>query len=267
MAKAKIEQNNGEEPCKKFKRNDCGLIEGVAYLYHDDNTVNWRAMIKPEYLVINQQYKDKIEQATGKPIAEIQPNEVDDQKLLILLAGIKELAQIRGYSKVNYTIASATPHYVAVSCSIEWIPNYETGMQPVTFSALADASHENTFNWAGNYLAAIAENRAFVRCVRNYLSIHVAGKEEVGPAKQNGFNQNNQNQNIQEEKEFKPTEPHGILQIKLRERNKSFDKLKQDWITKGHEEAKIWQSISDIPINDVWEILTAIKEADSKKKP
>lgn len=262
MAKAKVEQNNEEEPCKKFKRDDCGLIEGVKYVYCDDNTVNWRAMIKPEYLVVNQQYKDKIEQATGKPIAEIQPNEVDDQKLLILLAGIKELAQIRGYSKVKYRVANAMKDYVAVCCEIEWIPNYETGMQPVIFSALADASHDNTFNWAGNYLAAIAENRAFVRCVRNYLSIHVVGKEEVGPS----AGQNRSVRNSEPEPEIKPTDPHGILQIKLRERNKSFDKLKQEWIAKGNMEAEIWSSISDIPIRDVWTILEAIKEADSKKK-
>lgn len=263
MAKAKVEQNNGEEPCKKFKRNDCGLIEGVQYVYCDDNTVDWRAMIKPEYLVINQQYKEKIEQATGKPIAEVQPNEVDDQKLLILLGGIKELAQIRGYSKVKYRVACAMPNYVAVCCEIEWIPNYETGMQPVIFSALADATPDNTFNWASNYLAAIAENRAFVRCVRNYLSIHVAGKEEVGPP---SGSQNRPNRNPEPEPEIKPTDPHGILQIKLRERGKSFDKLKQEWIAKGNMEAEIWQNISDIPISDVWTILEAIKEADSKKK-
>lgn len=261
MAKKNETPEAIEEPCTKFTRNGCGLIDGVKYFYNEDNTVNWRAMVKPEYLVINRAYKDKLEEETGKKFNEISPSEVEDKYLLILLAGLKELAQIRGYSSVKYQVAQAGRDYVGVSCSITWIPNYETGMQPVVFSSLADASHDNTFSWASNYLAAIAENRAFVRAVRNYLSIHVVSHEEIGPSQKS-----NQVQDIEQETQLKPTEPHGILQIKLKGRNKTFAKLKQDWINKGNIEAEMWQSISDIPINDVWTILTAIKEADNKKK-
>lgn len=249
-----------EEPCTKFRRNDCGLIEGVKYVYNGDNTVNWRAMVKPEYLVINRVYKDKLEESTGKPFNEINPLEVEDKYLLILLAGLKELAQIRGYNRVSYNVAAAGRDYVGVACEIEWIPNYETGMKPVTFSSLADASHNNTFSWASNYLAAIAENRAFVRAVRNYLSIHVVSHEEIGPTEKS-----NQVRSAEQDAPLNPTSPHGILEVKLKERNKTFVKLKQDWINKGNIEAETWQSISDIPINDVWTILEAIKEADSKK--
>ena len=241
----KIEENSiQEEPCHKFKRNDCGLIEGVKYVYNEDNTVNWRAMVKPEYLVVNRQYK---EQLTGKDI-----NHIEDKYLLILLAGLKELAQIRGYSKVTYKALNATQDYVGVACEIEWIPNYETGMNPVVFSSLADASSDNTFDFARNYLAAIAENRAFVRCVRNYLGIHVVSHEEIGP-------------NKKEREESVSTEtnkPHGLLQKKLEERGKSFETLKAQYIKLGHAEAAEWNVITDIPLNDLWAILEMMKKKE-----
>ena len=62
------------------------------------------------------------------------------------------------------------------------VSNYETGGQPVSFSAIGDASLSNTFDFAQNYLAAIAENRAFVRCVRNFLKINIVAKDEIGPS-------------------------------------------------------------------------------------
>ena len=126
-------------------------------------------MIRPEFLVPNKQRTQ-----------ETDISKLEDKDLLILLGGIKELAQIRGFKSVGYSIPSATPIYVMAACTIAWVGNYETNNEDIIFEALADASPDNTQSFAKNYLAAIAENRAFVRCVRNFLKINIVGQDEVG---------------------------------------------------------------------------------------
>ena len=106
-------------------------------------------------------------------------SKLKDTELIILLGGIKELAQIRGYTDLTYEVNCPSPDYVVATCKITWIPNYETENKPVTFSAIGDASMSNTSDFARNYLAATAENRAFVRCVRSFLRINIVGGDEL----------------------------------------------------------------------------------------
>ena len=37
----------------KFNRDDDGLLQNVDYIYDEDGFVNWRKMIKSDYLVPN----------------------------------------------------------------------------------------------------------------------------------------------------------------------------------------------------------------------
>lgn len=150
----------------KFKRDTYGLLECVDYIFNSDSTINWRAMINKEHLVPN---RDAFKNQKDVNLKEIDVSALPDNQLLILLAGIKELAQIRGYKNVAYEVIQAQPDYVAVKCTIDWAPNYETSMEPVSFSALADAHLDNTKDFAKNFLMAIAENRAFIRAVRSFL--------------------------------------------------------------------------------------------------
>ena len=53
--------------------------------------------------------------------------------------------------------------------NITYLPNYETNFKEVTFSDVANATIENTSSFAKKFLETIACNRAFVRCVRNFL--------------------------------------------------------------------------------------------------
>ena len=69
---------------KKIKRDENGLISGVKYVYTEDGLIDWRKMIKSEYLVIN---KDSVK-------GETDITKLKDWQLIILLGGIKELAQI-----------------------------------------------------------------------------------------------------------------------------------------------------------------------------
>ena len=114
-------------PPNLITRNEYGLVEdnSLNYVFNDDGTINWRKMVKVEHLVPNRQKTQ-----------EADVSKLQDKDLLILLGGIKELAQIRGYTSVEYKVVAASENYFATSCRITWLPNYETGGKEVIFESL-----------------------------------------------------------------------------------------------------------------------------------
>ena len=230
------------KPPKVSTRNKYGLIEdeGVKYIYNDDGTINWRKMVKTEYLVPNRQKTQ-----------ETDVSKLEDKDLLILLGGIKELAQIRGYTSVEYKVVAASEGYFATSCKIKWIPNYETNGRVIEFEALADATVNNTKSFARFFLAAIAENRAFVRCVRNFLKINIVSQEELGDAKlldEGTVIQDN------------PTSPHVLLEKVMKDKNISFDILKNKLIKEKFDNAENLNNINDIPKAKIFELIDRLKK-------
>jgi len=227
-------------PPKVLKRNEYGLLEDppIPYVFNDDGYVNWRKMIRPEFLVPNKQRTQ-----------ETDISKLEDKDLLILLGGIKELAQIRGFTCVSYDVPEAGPNYVIASCYINWIGNYETSNVDVSFQALADASPDNTQSFARNYLAAIAENRAFVRCVRNFLKINIVGQEEIGtkvldePAPEN------------------PMSPATVLYNLMKEKNISFEQIQKRLVKDKYEKAEEITSINDLSKPKIFELIERIKKA------
>jgi hypothetical protein len=229
-------------PPRLITRNKYGLIEdaNINYIYNDDGTINWRKMVKTEYLVNNRQKTQ-----------ETDVSKLEDKDLLILLGGIKELAQIRGYSKVEYNVVSANDVYFATSCRITWLPNYETDGREIVFESLADATVNNTKSFAKFFLAAIAENRAFVRCVRNFLKINIVSQEELGEAKLFDFAQPS-NENA--------TSPQSVLEKAMKEKGVNFESLKKRLIKDNFENAENLNSISDIPKVKLFELIDRIKK-------
>lgn len=236
-----------KDTVNKFKRDVNGLLECVEYTFNPDNTINWRSMINKEYLVPN---RDAFKNQKDVNLKEIDISVLPDNQLLILLAGIKELAQIRGYINVNYDVIQAQPDYVAVKCTINWAPNYETNMEPVSFSALADAHLDNTKDFAKNFLMAIAENRAFIRTVRSFLKINIVGNDEMGKT-------------THVDTEIEPntlvTQPVALLEKTMEEHNLSFLQIKERAIQKKMENAETWQSIKDISPLSMFTIISGIK--------
>lgn len=230
-------------PPNIITRNRYGLLENknINYIYNEDGSINWRKMVKTEYLVPNRQKTQ-----------ETDVSKLEDKDLLILLGGIKELAQIRGYSKVEYKVVSANENYFATSCRITWLPNYETGDKEIIFESLADASSGNTKSFARYFLAAIAENRAFVRCVRNFLKINIVGQEELGDAKL-----------IEESIQDNPTSPVTLLEKVMKEKGISFDNLKKKLSKEKFENADSFESINDIPKVKIFELIDRIKNVKS----
>lgn len=239
-----------ESPCAKYARDSCGLIKGLDYKFKSDNTVDWRAMVGKEYLVPNRSNFER----RNQPV----PNSIDgleDRDLMILLAGIKEIASIRGFHSVNYDVVVATPEYVCVKCTVQWNKNYESNS--VTFSALADASISNTKSFARNYLATIAENRAFVRTVRSFLKIHIVGQDEIGdvPNEESAPSINDT---------IKKNGPHEVLNKRMTQRNISFGKLKETCIKNNMEGADSWTDIYQIKRDQIEDILKRMAEKEQK---
>lgn len=229
-------------PPYPWKRNEYGLLEHVNYIFNEDGSVNWRKMIKPEFLV------------PKKGIEETDVSKLEDKQLLILLGGIKDLARKRGYSYVCHDSLYVVPGYVALKTSIQWVGNYETDNAEVTFSSCADAHKGNTTGFTQEHLAAMAENRAFCRCVRNFLNINIVSREEISdetPAIET-------NNGVQ---------PRNILAGLLKNNNISFENLKNRLIKEEIENSENWESIKDIPTDQIFQIMDVVqRRLDEKKK-
>ena len=229
-------------PPKTFERNEFGLLKDPPrpYIYNEDGTINWRKMIDPQFLVANKQ-KTK----------ETDITKLEDKDLLILLGGIKDLAHIRGYSSVSYQNPTACPDYVMANCEIHWQGNYETNGLMVRFSSLADASPANCQGFGRSFLAATAENRSFVRCVRNFLRINIVGQDEIG------------NKETEEATE-NPTSPVGQLRDLMNSKGMTFEKLKEKLIAEEKPGAAEMNSLDDLPKSLIFELMARIKKKDKK---
>jgi hypothetical protein len=248
LFEAIVVSNQNQEPPQVvppnlITRNKYGLIDdkSLNYVFNDDGSINWRRMVKTEHLVPNRQKTQ-----------ETDVSKLQDKDLLILLGGIKELAQIRGYTSVEYKVVAASENYFATSCRITWLPNYETGGKEIIFESLADATTNNTKSFARFFLAAIAENRAFVRCVRNFLKINIVGQEELGDAKLL-YDSSSPNEN--------PTSPHALLEKVMKDKSVNFDQLKKKLIKESFDNAENLNSTLDIPKAKIFELIERIKKA------
>ncbi len=233
------------KPPSVFKRNQYGLIEDkqISYQFNDDGTVNWRKMIKPEFLVANRDRTD-----------ETDISKLEDNELIILLGGLKDLANIRGYQSVTYNIHEASPEYVCASCTITWIGNYETvKSEPVVFESVADAGIKNTESFGQMYLAAIAENRAFCRAVRNFLRINIVAKEEIKNVK---ISTPAPSSNA--------ASPDLFLKNLMKEKKITFETIKGKMVNEKVDGADAWGSIKDIPRLKMFEIIERMQKKAAK---
>jgi len=236
-------------------RNNIGLIESVNYVKNEDGSINWRAMVKPEHLFPNRGWFETRKQSVPSSIEGL-----GDHQLLIKLAGIKEVAKLRGYKSVKYDIIKCEPSYVAIKCGITWIPNYETDHESY-FEDVANATVNNTTDFAVKFLETIAANRAFIRAVRNFLNIHIVGSDEIDSSKKGTpaiFEEENEvslpsSQNMLE----KTSKASGI---------KSFGEfqeyLRNAWKMNVYrnEEAKVWTSYNDIPAKEARILMSILKD-------
>lgn len=241
-------------------RDERGLINNVNYIFNKDGTVNWRAMVNPTHLYPNKDWFNR----RNQPVPETGDG-LRDEQLLIKLGGIKEVAKLRGYSRVQFQFPKLERDYVVASCSIDWINNFETNINSsedewTTISSMdvANATFENTDGFGQKFLETIAANRSFVRTVRNYLGIHIVGEDEI--AKGNGTKASALTVDGSAD-----VSPQGILSKKFAETGGEFSDFKK-WLRElwkdesyRNEDAANWKSWSDIPSKEARALLKFIK--------
>ena len=248
----------------KYSRGKDGLLKSVEYEYDEDGSVNWRAMVDPKHLFPNKSWFEVRNKPLPKSIEGLQ-----DNQLLIKLAGIKELAKLRGYNSVRYNVIKCEKDHVSIKCEISWIPNFENPISesdfvPASthFEDVANATTDNTSSFATKFLETIAANRAFVRCVRNFLNVHIVGDDEID--KSNGLPQHPETDEVEP---LKKLTPNGVLESLASSKLKcnSFgdfkDKLRELWTLElyRNDQAKDWNSFDAVPAKEARLLINIIK--------
>ena len=243
---------------KPLKRNELGLLESVNYQYNEDGSVNWRALVGTEHLYPNKGWFE----SRNKPVPRSAEG-LDDNQLLIKLSGIKELAKLRGFTSVTYDIIKCEIDHVAVKCSISWMPNYESESQPVHFEDIGNATVHNTSNFAVKFLECIAANRAFVRCVRNFLNVHIVGADEIDSSSKDS------SALYQQITEASLPSAQGTLEkTAVKKGYDSFEDFKSEFLRKAwqskqyrNEDTENWESYSDIQASDARKLMVLLKKS------
>jgi hypothetical protein len=254
-AKTEEADNPNSEGPQKYMRDQHGLLANANYIFNEDGSVNWRAMIKDENLFPNRSWFDSRKLDLPKSI-----DGLKDHQLLIKLGGIKELARLRGFTSVNYYVEKCEKDHVAVSCNINFIANYETGGRSVKFQDVANATLNNTSSFATKFLETIACNRAFVRCVRNFLNVHIVGDDEI--------DKSNSKNNFSGITTGAALTPDGMLHSAAKEKLNcsNFEEFKvilRDWWKSGkyqNESVRDWEDFSDIPATEARVLMKLIND-------
>jgi len=238
-----------------FSRDESGLLKNIQYHFNEDGSVNWRSMIKEEYLFPNKSWFELRKKDTPRSIEGLK-----DHQLLIKLSGIKELARLRGFNHISYHTEKCEASHVAVNCTIGFIGNYETGGNNVSYEDMANATVENTSSFAQKFLETIACNRAFVRCVRNFLNVHIVGDDEI--------DKSDPSSNQAQSSDMSPV---GVLKKFLKEKHAITDYEEfKDLLREIHKQGKVdkisietiksWSDFSDISAKDARILVGIIKD-------
>ena len=151
---------------------------------------------------------------------------------------------------------------MVVKCSISWTNNYESSLLCQDYQDVANATTSNTNSFCSKFLETIACNRAFVRCVRNYLNIHIVGADEIDNSK------GADNSQGVETAALSPVTPVGLLEKTLREKHdiSNFEGFKE--LLRGlwkdekymNDEVKNWKSFKDLPAKEARKLIGIISQ-------
>lgn len=262
-----------------FEWGENGLAKGVEYKYKEDHGVrkiDWRAMVNPKHIVVNTEMakKDGLPEKLGKKLEEIKPVDVADKYLLILLAGIKEVAALRGFISVNPHVDFCSDTKCTITTNITWRANCETGGKEVTYGNTASAIYGHvggaTFD---TYLETIADNRAFVRAVRNFLNIPILGRDEIKFGESNVMPESNENSTADAAKvatSYALPSPQNTLKNTAAAKGLTFEQIKNGSLKKYKDKISgdptEWNDWADISGPDAMELTGILKAAKDSAK-
>ena len=246
----------------RLKRDADGLIEGVDYKFDETGFVDWRAMISPTQVYPNKEWFAKRDQ----PVPDETPEELAklaDNQLLVRLGGLKQLLKLRGFTNVSGYTDRMAEDYVTASVTIVFAPNFETDGKEVSYTETANATCDNVDDFGLRYLETFAYNRAFARCIRNFLNIDICSDEEIGKTNKGKAQSDN---NAAATSGFSPQDS---LQNKASERglqdwNAFVVYLRKLWDDGSYKNdaAAGWKKFKDIPSKDA-RTLIALLPKDS----
>lgn len=228
-----------------------GLLKNIAYVFTKEGGIDWQKMVPVEFFVPN---KSKFPANTDFKSLDI--SKLTDDKLLILLAGFKYIARLKGYSSIEYTIGNAGPDFCSTVCKITWKGDFESEMQSFVTSGIGDAHHNNTNNFAKLFCASISQNRAQIRAIKEGCNISILGYEELNDGK-----------GIEEEVNpvYAPPSLQTTLAAKMKEAKIDFNFIKEK-IKESHPHSVNWQSLDDIPSSECCGLIERVRVIIEKRK-
>lgn len=262
-----------------YSRDADGLISSIHHVRHPDQSINWQAMLKPEHLYVRPEAVETLlVQFNVKSKWDLDVTKCKPNQLLVTLAGINYLAYLRGLKSVVPTPFQVTESEVVSTCQVAFIPNFENP-EGLTVGAQASASLYSVSGSFQLYLATIAQNRAFVRAVRQALRIEILGNDELDNKANKAFEaalESGQNPllapaktAVQESTTSSAITGVGLLADKCKARKISFDSLRVSAlkiITDLNSDPNLWTDFRDIPPLDSYTLLRKIEEAETDKK-
>lgn len=228
---------------KKEAPVKCGAV-----LQKDVNgIVDWRNLISQKHILLNRKKFADIGirvEALSKEETNHYKNTVEPEFLMISLAGFRELAKKRGYDACSTNLVYCDADMYVFRTTLHFLPNDEEP-NGVLFDGIGGANLSNVNVAFAPYLPAIAENRAFVRAVRNYFGIETLGWDEVktdGEVKVN---------------DAIPFGPHVTLKGKMDSKGVDFEGLKT--LTANSDKIEwqeSWKTLEDLSPGACFVILT-----------
>lgn len=250
-----------------FKRNVDGLIEGFPYIYSSDGRIDWKAHLNVKWLRVKDDMKAEVERKYGKKVADLDLATVADYYLYVTLGGYNEVARLRGFDSLTHSVDYVDGTKAVVTCTIHFVPNVEEP-NGLTCAGVASGSMYNINPDFAPFMETIAENRAFVRCVRRALNINIVAAEEMGPKKGEGLVLPVPAAQIATSiPDVQPGfQPYVVLANRCKELKVSFDALKARAIeTKGFQsDPAAWTDFSSIDKGDVWTLIARLNTASVK---
>lgn len=263
MEETAQKSNPREEAIAKFNRDEHGLLPNVEYQFDDLGAINWRALVPDKFLYVNKGWFE----SKGKEA----PASIDglkDNQLLIMLGGIRELARLRGFESVSFEVVECSDERAVVSCKIYWIPNYENP-EGMNYCEVANATVRNTDGFSEKFLESIATNRAFIRCVRNFLNVNIVGFDEIDKS---------ENKPAKEAVKKNSTSPQGVLESAAKKAGyETFEDfaplikiLREEgfyvYDKENNKEGKKWETFDDIHGKEARKMVSGLKKWVKQKE-
>lgn len=239
----------------KFQRDENNLVENAEYKYDPDGRIDWKALLNVKWLRVKDDKKSEVERKYKKPISELDLSTVEDYYLYVTLGGYNEVARLRGFDSLIHKVDFVDQTKAVVTCTMHFLPNHED-KAGLTCSGVASGSVYNVSPDFVQFMETIAENRAFVRCVRRALNINIVGQEELG--KGLSMTQGAAESRPEEPQETASLKPYAVLEKRCRELKITFVALQTSAKTikdKLTSDPASWTDFKDIEKADVWTLL------------